>query len=77
MEIIAKLFLILLNSESLITRNYIYGMKHSIRVLTPSWGEVNISSRSDTTVLELFWLGKSVLSANQCKAALSWLVAEG
>jgi hypothetical protein len=54
-----------------------YGMKHSIRVATPSWGEVYIASRSDTTVLELFWLGKTVLSANQRKAASAWLSAEG
>ena len=52
-------------------------MKPSIRVATPSWGEVYIASRSDTTVLELFWLGKTVLSANQRKAASAWLSAEG
>jgi hypothetical protein len=38
---------------------------------------VYIASRSDTTVLELFWLGKTVLSANQRKAASTWLSAEG
>jgi hypothetical protein len=54
-----------------------YGMEHSIPASTPSWGGVDIASRSETTILELFWLGKSVLSANQCKAALAWLVAEG
>ena len=54
-----------------------YGMKHSIRVATPSWGEVYIASRSDTTVLELFWNGRRVLSANERKAASAWLSAEG
>jgi hypothetical protein len=54
-----------------------YGMKHSILVATPSWGEVYIASRSDTTVLELFWMGTRVLSANERKAALAWLSAEG
>jgi len=54
-----------------------YGMKHSILVATPSWGDVYIAFRSDTTVLELFWNGNRVLSANQRKAALAWLSAEG
>jgi hypothetical protein len=54
-----------------------YGMKHSILVATPSWGDVYIASRSDTTVLELSWNGNRVLSANQRKAALAWLSAEG
>jgi len=54
-----------------------YGMKHSILVATPSWGDVYIASRSDTTVLQLFWNGNRVLSANQRKAALAWLSAEG
>jgi hypothetical protein len=52
-------------------------MKHSILVATPSWGEVYIVSRSDTTVLELFWNGNRVLSANGRKAAAAWLSAEG
>jgi hypothetical protein len=55
----------------------VYGMKHSIRVATPSWGEVYIASRSDTIVLELFWNRNRVLSANERKAALAWLSAEG
>jgi len=54
-----------------------YGMKHSILVATPSWGDVYIASRSDTTVLHLFWKGNRVLSANERKAALAWLSAEG
>ena len=54
-----------------------YGMKHSILVATPSWGDVYIASRSDTTVLKLFWNGNRVLSANERKAALAWLSAEG
>jgi len=54
-----------------------YGMNHSILVATPSWGDVYIASRSDTTVLQLFWNGNRVLSANQRKAALAWLSAEG
>jgi hypothetical protein len=54
-----------------------YGMKHSILVATPSWGDVYIVSRSDTTVLELFWNGNRVLSANERKAASAWLSAEG
>jgi hypothetical protein len=53
------------------------GMKHSILVTTPSWGDVYITSRSDTTVLELFWNGNRVLSANEHKAASAWLSAEG
>ena len=52
-------------------------MKHSIFVATPSSGDVYIVSRSDTTVLELFWNGNRVLSANQRKAASAWLSAEG
>jgi hypothetical protein len=51
--------------------------KHSIRVATPSWGDVYIASRPGTAVLELFWIGKSVLNANQRKAASAWLSAEG
>jgi hypothetical protein len=43
-------------------------MKHSILVATPSWGDVYIAFRSDTTVLELFWNGNRVLSANQRKS---------
>ncbi len=54
-----------------------YGMKHSILVATPSWGDVYIASRSDTTVLELFWNGNRVLGANERKAVLAWLSAEG
>ena len=54
-----------------------YGMKHSILVATPSWGDVYIASRSDAIVLELFWTGNPVLSANERKAALAWLSAEG
>ena len=54
-----------------------YGMKHSILVATPSCGEVYIVSRSDTIVLELFWNGNRVLSANERKAASGWLSAEG
>ena len=54
-----------------------YGKKRSVLVATPSWGDVYIASRSDTTVLELFWNGNRVLSANQRKAALAWLSAEG
>jgi hypothetical protein len=54
-----------------------YGMKHSILVATPAWGDVYIASRSDTTVLELFWMGNRVLSANERKAASAWLSAEG
>ena len=52
-------------------------MKHSILVATPSWGDVYIASRSDTTVLELFWNGNRVLGANERKAVLAWLSAEG
>lgn len=54
-----------------------YGMKHSILVATPSWGDVHIAPRSDTAVLELFWMGNRVLSANERKAAAAWLSAEG
>jgi hypothetical protein len=54
-----------------------YGTKHAILVPTPSWGDVYIVSRSDTSVLELFWMGNSVPSANERKAALAWLSAEG
>jgi hypothetical protein len=54
-----------------------YGMKHSILVATPSWGDVYITSRSNTIILELFWKGNRVLSANERKAALAWLSAEG
>jgi hypothetical protein len=54
-----------------------YGMKHTILVATPSWGGVYIASRSGTTVLELFWTGSRILSANERKAALAWLRAEG
>jgi hypothetical protein len=54
-----------------------YGMNHSILVATPSWGNVYIASRSDTVALELFWIGKSVLSPNERKAASAWLSAEG
>jgi hypothetical protein len=54
-----------------------YGMKRSILVSTPSWGNVYIASRSDTPVLELFWNGNRVLSANERKAASAWLNAEG
>jgi hypothetical protein len=52
-------------------------MNHSILVATPSWGDVYIASRSDATVLELFWNGNRVLSANERKAASAWLSAEG
>ena len=54
-----------------------YGMKHTILVATPSWGDVYIASRSDTTVLLLFWKGDRVLSLNERKAASAWLSAEG
>jgi hypothetical protein len=54
-----------------------YGIKHSILVATPSWGNVYIAARSDTTVLELFWSSNYVPSANECKAAAAWLSAEG
>ena len=54
-----------------------YGKKRSILVATPSWGDVYIASRSGTTVLELFWTGSCILSANERKAALAWLRAEG
>jgi hypothetical protein len=54
-----------------------YGKKRSILVATPSWGDVYIASRSDTTVLELFWNGNRVPSANELKAASAWLRAEG
>ena len=54
-----------------------YGKKRSILVATPSWGDVYIASRSDTTVLELFWNGNRVPSANERKAASAWLSAEG
>jgi hypothetical protein len=54
-----------------------YGKKRSVLVATPSWGDVYIASRSDTTVLELFWNGNGVPSANERKAASAWLSAEG
>jgi hypothetical protein len=54
-----------------------YGMKHTILVATPSWGDVYIASRSDTTLLLLFWEGNRVLSLNERKAASAWLSAEG
>ena len=52
-------------------------MKHTILVATPSWGDVYIASRSDTTLLLLFWKGNRVLSLNERKAASAWLSAEG
>ena len=54
-----------------------HGMKHSILVATPSWGVVYIASRSDTTVLELFWNRNRAPSLNERKAAVAWLSAEG
>jgi hypothetical protein len=51
--------------------------KRSLLIATPSWGDVYIASRSDSTVLELFWTGDRVLSANERKAATAWLKAEG
>ena len=54
-----------------------YGMKHSILVATPSWGDVYIASSSGTSVLLLFWRGNRVLSPNERKAASAWLSAEG
>jgi hypothetical protein len=54
-----------------------YGMKHSILVATPSWGDVYIASRSGTTVLLLFRKGNRVLSPNEREAASAWLSAEG
>jgi hypothetical protein len=54
-----------------------YGIKHTILVATPSWGDVYIASRSDTTLLLLFWKGNRVLSLNERKAASAWLSAEG
>jgi hypothetical protein len=51
--------------------------KRSLLVATPSWGDVYIASRSDSTVLELFWTGDRVLSTNERKAATAWLRAEG
>jgi hypothetical protein len=54
-----------------------HGKKRSILVATPSWGDVYIASRSGTTVLELFWTGHRVPSANERKAAWEWLRAEG
>jgi hypothetical protein len=55
-----------------------YGMKHPLLVPTPSWGDVYIvASGSGTGVLELFWTGNRVLSANERKAASAWLRAEG
>lgn len=54
-----------------------YRIKRSILVATPSWGDVFIASRADTTVLELFWNANRVLSANERKAASAWLSAEG
>jgi hypothetical protein len=56
---------------------FMYGIKHTILVATPSWGDVYIASTSGTTVLELFWTGRRVLSANERNAALAWLRAEG
>ncbi|HEV3064015.1 MAG TPA: hypothetical protein VGX93_01680 [Chthoniobacterales bacterium] len=52
-------------------------MKHSILVATPSCGDVYIAPRSDTNVLELFWNRNGVPSANERKAAVAWLDAEG
>jgi len=37
-----------------------YGMKHSILVATPSWGDVYIAFRSDTTVF------RAVLERESC-----------
>jgi hypothetical protein len=54
-----------------------HGKKRSILVATPVWGDVYIASRSGTTVLELFWAGHRVLSADERKAASAWLRAEG
>jgi hypothetical protein len=54
-----------------------HGMKRSILVATPSWGIVYIASRSDTTVLELFWNRSRAPSFNERKAAVAWLSAEG
>jgi hypothetical protein len=59
------------------TEIVMYGMKHSILVATPSWGDVYIAPRSDNIVLELFWIGNRVLSADERKAASAWLSAEG
>jgi hypothetical protein len=52
-------------------------MKRSILVATPSWGDVYIASRPDTTVLELIWNKNGVIGANERKAAAAWLSAEG
>jgi hypothetical protein len=54
-----------------------HGMKHSIVVATPSWGDVYIAARSGTSVLLLFWKGDRVLSLNELEAASAWLSAEG
>jgi hypothetical protein len=54
-----------------------YGMKHSILVATPSWGDVYIKSISGTTVLLLCWKRNRVLSPDERKAASAWLSAEG
>jgi hypothetical protein len=54
-----------------------YRIKRCILVATPSWGDVYIAFRADTTVLELFWNGNRVLSAKERKAASAWLCAEG
>jgi hypothetical protein len=54
-----------------------YGIKRSILVATPAWGDVYIASKSDTTVSEPFWLGNRVLNADERKAASAWLSAEG
>jgi hypothetical protein len=54
-----------------------HGKKRSLLVATPSWGDVYIASGSATTILELFWTGHRVLSANERNAALAWLRAEG
>jgi hypothetical protein len=62
-----------LNHSSIV----MYGIKHSILVATPAWGNVYIAARSDTPVLELFWSGNGLPGANERKAAAAWLSAEG
>ena len=52
-------------------------MKRSIFVTTPSWGNVYIASRPDTTVLDLFWNTNGLPSSSERKAAVAWLNAEG
>ena len=50
-------------------------MKRSIMVRTPSWGDVYIASRYDTTVLEIFW--RNELKMEQRVKASEWLSQEG